>query len=149
MKARNNAIFGIVTMSALLVLYFFLAGVKAVALIMSGDAIALAMGIALVILPIIGVWALVREIMFGYSATKLVDQLEAEGNLPDDLFVVEGGKRPTHENVEAVFPKYQQAAETEPEEWRNWMRLSIVYDAAGDRKRARQATRQAISVEHN
>lgn len=149
MKPRVRAIFGVITMSALLVFYFFLAGVRAIAMLGSGDALAIAMGLALIILPIIGVWALIREIVFGYSATKLVDRLEAEGNLPDDLFVVPGGTRPDRDEVDAVFPKYRDAADQHPEDWRNWMRLSMVYDAAGDRKRARQATRQAISVEHN
>ena len=45
-------------MSALLVLYFGFAGVRAASLLASGTPIAIAMGVALLVLPLIGVWAL-------------------------------------------------------------------------------------------
>ena len=134
-------------MSAALLLYFVFAGVRAVALLASGSAIAVTMGVAMLILPLIGAWALLRELAFGYRATRLADRLEAEGLLPDEPVSVLPSGRPQREDAEAAFPRYKAEAEAAPDAWQSWMRLGIVYDAAGDRKRARAAIRQAISLE--
>lgn len=140
---------GVAIMSACLVLYFVLIGVRAVALLQSGNAIAISMGVALVVLPLIGVWALVREIVFGYTSTKLADELSALGLLPEELVSRTPSGRPIRDEADEAFPSYREAAEREPENWKAWMRLGLVYDAAGDRKRARSAIRQAISLNHD
>lgn len=149
MSARTRAIIGVVIMSALLVLYFVFAGVRAFALFASGTPIAIAMGAALLILPLIGAWALARELLFGMQATALVDQLESEDFLPDDLGEVKASGKPERAAADAAFPRYRDEAEADPENWRSWARLSIAYDACGDRSRARKAIRSAISLERN
>lgn len=136
-------------MSALLILYFFLVGFRAIVLLGTGDAVAMLMGAALIILPLLGCWALVRELRFGYAATRLVDQLDAEDALPRGLSVATPSGKPSRADADAVFPQIKSATEAEPTDWRNWMRLAIIYDASGDRKRARAATREAISLERN
>jgi cytochrome c-type biogenesis protein CcmH/NrfG len=102
------------------------------------------MGVALLVLPIIGVWALVREIQFGRRATLLADRLETEGLMPHDPVPELPSGRPDRSQAEAVFPKYRAEVEANEGSWQAWMRLGIVYDACGDRKRARAAIRQAI-----
>lgn len=149
MSARVRAILGVAIMSAVLVMYFVLVGVRAVALLRSAEPIAVTMGVALIVLPLLGLWALGREILFGYSATRLTDELDAEGLLPEELVAQTPSGRPVREEADAAFPAYREAAEADPESWRAWMRLGIVYDAAGDRKRARRAIRQAIVLKHN
>ena len=42
------------------------------------------------------------------------------------------------------FGDYKQAAESDPDNWRKWFALGLIYDACGDRKRARLAMRKAI-----
>jgi cytochrome c-type biogenesis protein CcmH/NrfG len=138
---------GVAIMSVLLVLYFYFAGIRAFALFASGTAVAIAMGVALLVLPLIGAWALVRELLFGMRSTALVDRLEAEGLLPHDLGEAGPRGRPDRDVADAAFAKYRAAAEADPEDWRNWMRLGIVYDACGDRARARRAIREGISRE--
>jgi hypothetical protein len=105
------------------------------------------MGAALLVLPVIGVWALWRELSFGSRSTALVDRLEAEGQLPDDLGEVGPTGKPDRDAADAAFDRYRTEAEADPESWRSWMRLGIVYDACGDRTRARRAIRTAISLE--
>lgn len=51
------------------------------------------------------------------------------------------------QDADALFPSYREAVEQAPDDWRAWFRLSVVYDAAGDRKRARDAVRTAIRLE--
>ncbi|MGO3148094.1 MAG: hypothetical protein ACTIJ6_10500 [Leucobacter sp.] len=149
MSARTRALIGVCIMSALLVLYFVFAGVRAVALLQSGSAIAITMGVALIALPLLGMWALLREIAFGYRATQLTDQLAAEELLPEELVSETASGRPVRDEADAAFPRYRDAAEADSESWRAWMRLGIMYDAAGDRKRARGAIRQAILLNRN
>lgn len=145
MNARAKAITGVVIISALLVLYFVFAGVRAVALLASGTPVAVVMGVALIVLPLIGVWALGRELLFGLRSTSLVDRLAAEDLLPDDLGEATATGRADREAADAVFDRYREAAEAAPEDWRVWARLGIVYDACGDRRRGRAAMREAIS----
>jgi cytochrome c-type biogenesis protein CcmH/NrfG len=145
MSARTRAIIGVVVMSALLVLYFVFAGVRAVALLVSGTPLAVAMGAALIVLPLIGVWALGRELLFGVRSTALVDELDAENRLPDDLGEATATGRADRASADAVFARYREEAEASPEDWRSWARLGIVYDACGDRSRARAAMREAIA----
>jgi len=146
-SARSRTLAVVIFLSVMLVLYFLLAGYRAVALILSGGAIPILMGVAMLILPLIGVWALVRELQFGRRATRLADRLEAEGRLPEERVSVRPSGRPVQEEADAVFPKYRAEAEAAPREWQAWMRLGIVYDACGDRRRARAAIREAIALD--
>lgn len=149
MSARTRAIIGVLIMSVLLVLYFVFAGVRAFALLGSGTPIAIAMGVALLVLPLIGAWALVRELMFGFRSTAIVDQLDAEGLLPDDLGLAGPTGKADREVADSVFDHYRAETEADPESWRAWARLGLVYDACGDRSRARRAIRSAISLKRN
>jgi cytochrome c-type biogenesis protein CcmH/NrfG len=139
-SARARSVLGVAIMSALLVLYFVFAGIRAVALLASREPIPVIMGAAMLILPLLGVWALVRELQFGRSATRLADRLAAEGRMPEEPVATHPSGRPVREDADA---------EADPESWQAWMRLGIVYDACGDRRRARGAIRQAISLERD
>lgn len=147
MSGRTRAIVGVTIMSAVLVLYFVFVGIRAIALLGSGEIVAIVMGAAMLVLPLIGAWALLREIRFGSSATRLADRLEDEGALPEEPVATHPSGRPERADADAAFPRYRDAVEAAPESWRDWMRLGIVYDACGDRKRARGAIRQAIALE--
>ena len=149
MSLRARSVLGVAVMSVLLVLYFVFAGIRAVALLASQEPIPVIMGAAMLILPLIGVWALVRELQFGRSATRLADRLAAEGRLPEEPVATHPSGRPVREDADAAFPRYRDEAEAEPDSWRAWMRPGIVYDACGDRRRARGAIRQAISLERD
>lgn len=134
-------------MAALLALYIVLVGQRARLLLTSGDGIAVAMGVVLVVLPAIAAWALGRELWFGVRAQQVGRRLEAEGGLPQDEVAVRPSGRVLREDGDAVFPKYRADAEAHPDDWRAWYRLGLAYDAAGDRRRAREAVRTAIRLE--
>ncbi|GAA1846248.1 hypothetical protein [Brevibacterium marinum] len=142
----SKAKIGAIIVSVLLVFYFVLMGQRAWILVREPDLVPRIMGIALFVLPIIGAWTLVVELMFGARSEKLARILASEGGLPvDDLPRTPGG-RIIRESADEAFGQYQSEAEAAPEDWRSWFRLSCAYDACGDRKRARSTMRHAISL---
>lgn len=138
---------GVAVMAALLALYILLIGQRAWLLLMSGDPIGIALGAALMVLPLIAAWALVREVLFGVRAQQLGRRLEREGGLPADEVAVRPSGRIVRADGEAVFPAYRADVEAHPDDWRAWYRLGLAYDGAGDRRRAREAVRTAIRLE--
>ncbi|KQP68965.1 hypothetical protein ASF40_13545 [Microbacterium sp. Leaf288] len=142
-----SARIGVAVMAALLALYIVLVGQRAWLLLVSGDPVGIAMGAALVVLPLIAAWALGRELWFGVRAQQLGKRLEAEDALPQEEVAVRPSGRVMREDGDAVFPAYRAAAEAHPDDWRAWYRLGLAYDAAGDRRRAREAVRAAIRLE--
>ena len=134
-------------MAVLLALYIALVAQRAWLLLVSGDAVGVAMGAALVVLPIIAVWAVGRELWFGVRAQRLGKRLEAEGALPDDEVAVRPSGRAVRADADAVFPLYRADVEARPDDWRAWYRLGVAYDASGDRRRARDAVRRSIRLE--
>ena len=141
---------GVAIMAIVFALYIWLLGGRAVALIGAGinteQPIAIVMGAAMIVFPLLGLWALARELWFGWRGDRLARQLGEEGLLPDEEVSLRPSGGVVRADADALFPAYQQAVEAEPDSWRAWFRLGIVYDAAGDRKRARAATRQAIRL---
>jgi len=138
---------GVIVMAVLLGLYLAFAVQYGIVLITTGEPVAIAMGVALLILPFIGGWVLVRELVFVRNGQRLLRTLTAEGGLPvDDLPRMPSG-RIVPEAADAEFPQYKEAVEAEPESWRAWLRLGLAYDASGDRGRARWATREAIRLQ--
>ena len=142
-----SARIGVAVMAVLLALYIVLVAQRAWLLLTSGQPVAIAMGVGLVVLPILAAWALGRELWFGVRAQGLGRRLESEGGLPDEAVAVRPSGRVLREDADAVFPAYRADVEARPEDWRSWYRLGLAYDAAGDRRRARAAVRQAIRLE--
>jgi hypothetical protein len=142
-----SARIGVAITAALLLLYIVLVGQRAYLLLTSGDPVGIAMGVALVVLPLVAVWALGRELWFGWRAEQLGKRLEQEGGLPDEQIDVHPSGRPVREQADVLFPAYRAQAEEHPDDWRSWFRLGIAYDGSGDRRRAREAVRKAIALE--
>ncbi|KTS07856.1 hypothetical protein [Microbacterium testaceum] len=134
-------------MTVLLLLYVFLAGQRAIVLLASGEPIGVMMGVALIVLPLLALWAIGRELWFGVRAQRLGERLDAEGGLPDEDLPVRPSGRIEREDGDALFPRYRADVEAHPDDWRARYRLGLAYDAAGDRRRAREAIRTAIRLE--
>ncbi|MCQ9165613.1 hypothetical protein [Arthrobacter sp. STN4] len=105
-----------------------------------------AMGAGYFLIPLVAAWALIKEVLFGARTEKLANILEAEGGLPVDNLPRTPGGRIVRAAADAEFEKYRLEAEAAPGDWRSWFRLSCAYDAAGDRKRARKAMRDAVTL---
>lgn len=142
----RTTILGVITISLLLALYLVFAGYRAIVLLTSAAPIGVVMGVALLVLPLIGLWALWREIRFGLTSARLLKRLEAEGLAPNDEVELLPSGRVDRDAADALFPKYQAEAEANPSSWQSWLRLGLIYDACGDRRRARGAVNQAIKL---
>ncbi len=133
--------------AGLLLIYLVFAVRYGVLLVGTGTPVGIGMGLALLLLPLIAAWALVVELRFAMRAERLGARLEAEGGLPTEQLPLRPSGRIEPAAAAEVFPVYQAATEAAPEDWRTWFRLGLAYDAAGDRRRARWATRQAIRLD--
>ncbi len=137
---------GVAVMAVLMVLYLALAGQIAILLLISGEPVGVVFGVALLVLPLLGVWALVRELSFGVRSARLVRILDGEGGLPVADLPTRASGRPLRDAADAAFPASQPEVEQDPASWRAWFRLGLAYDASGDRRRARGAIRRAIAL---
>ncbi|WP_374178896.1 hypothetical protein [Leifsonia sp. WHRI 6310E] len=142
MKNRIAAI----VMAIILLVYLVLVFQRSIMLIATGEPVGVAMGVALVLLPIIAAWAIGRELLFGAQTEKLVRILDAEGGLPVEDLPHRASGRPLRDAADAEFPTYKAEVEAAPESWRAWFRLGLAYDASGDRRRAREALRRSIRL---
>jgi len=136
----------VVLMAALLVLYLVFALRYGLLLIGIGQPVAIGLGVGLFVLPLLAIWALIAELLFAVRAERLGVRLDIEGGLPTDELPLLPSGRIDRAAAAEVFPAYKAATEAAPEDWRTWYRLALAYDAAGDRRRARWATRQAIRL---
>jgi hypothetical protein len=133
--------------AVLLVLYLVLVAQHGLVLIGTGVVVGQIEGVALIILPIIGAWALISELVFGMRAQRLLRLMEERNALPVDDLPHRPSGRPERAAADLEFPRYQAEVEAAPEDWTRWYRLALAYDASGDRRRARWATRRAIRLE--
>ncbi len=126
--------------------YGVLIGAKGVALLASGSAVGVVLGVALLVLPLLGIYVVWREIDFGRRTAALAAALEREGGLPVDDLPRRPSGRVDRAAATDLFEQRKAEAEAAPEDWRSWYRLALAYDAAGDRTRARAAARHAVTL---
>jgi hypothetical protein len=118
------------TVVALLVLalayYVFVIGDRAVALLRDDRLAFRGLGVALVLLALVGVALVAAEMRFGAGAARLAREA---GDV----------ERPAFDDAKA-------AVEAAPEDWRAWYVLALAYDAERDTRRGRAAMRRAIAL---
>jgi len=129
-----------------MVFYAGFVGFRGVGLVRSGSTVAVVFGLALLVLPLLGLLLVWREIEFGRRTAALAAELDAEGGLPVDDLPRRPSGRVDRTAADAWFEPLREQAEARPDDWRAWFRLALAYDAAGDRGRARAAARHAIDL---
>ncbi|WP_199423800.1 hypothetical protein [Actinotalea solisilvae] len=143
----RRSLLGAVLMTALLGVFMVAVAWRGVALVRTGEPVAIALGAAVLVLPLLGAWLLVREWRLAAAVQRMADRLAAEGRLPvDDLPRTPGG-RVVREAADAAFAGFRAETERDPDDWAAWFRLGFAYDAAGDRRRAREALRRAAALD--
>lgn len=131
-----------------LLMYAVFLGRIAVLLIASGSAAAIGMGLALLIMPFLGVWAMVATLRDGFAHQRL-SRLIAEDGMELDAGALP--RRPSgrieREAADALFHTVRAELDADPDNWRRWYRLARAYEFAGDRRRAREAMKTAVELQ--
>jgi len=140
--ARRTAL----VLAGVLVVYLVLVGWRGVLLVRTGDPVAVALGLAVLVLPVVAAVVVARELRFGVATQRMARELEADGGLPVDDLPRRPSGRVVREAADATFAGRRAEVEAAPEDWRAWYRLAVAYDDAGDRRRAREAMRYAVRL---
>lgn len=135
-------------MCVAMVAYLVMLGRVAVAMIGSGRAAAAGLGLALLILPVIGLWAMIATLRAGFAYQRLA-RLIAEDGLDIDASALprRASGRIQRDATDALFAAVRTELEDDADDWRRWYRLARAYDYAGDRRRAREAMKTALQLE--
>jgi cytochrome c-type biogenesis protein CcmH/NrfG len=142
----NSARLVVGLLVAVLLVYFALLGHRGWVLLTSGEPLLVALGAGVLVLPLVGAVLVAAELRFGLATQRLGEQLAAEGGLPADDLPRRPSGRVDRDAADDVFARRRAEAEAAPDDWRSWYRLGIAYDDAGDRRRARDAMRRAITL---
>ena len=121
---------------------------RGIILLQEPSLIAIAMGLAILVLPLVALWALFAELQFGLKAQRLSRRLIALDIPGLDLDLRASG-RATKDSANKELERIQDAVTKDPENWSLWFQLGEAHDAAGERKNARAAIRQAILLANN
>ncbi|KJK37883.1 membrane protein [Streptomyces variegatus] len=132
--------------AAVLVVYFVLVGSRGVLLIEAGTPLTVTFGVAVLILPVIGLWFLWKNTQFARKAGRLAAELDAEGGLPVDELRRTPSGRIDRDSADEIFAKRKAETEDAPDDWRTWFRLAVAYHDARDTPRARKAMQRAIAL---
>jgi len=136
----------VVVLLAVLAFYVLLVTAKGIDLIRTGGVVPVLLGIGLITSAALAAGLAWREVQFGRRTAVLGSVLADEGGLPTDELPRRPSGRVDREAADAVFAQRRAETEAEPDSWRAWYRLALAYDDAGDRTRARQAARHALSL---
>ena len=131
---------------ALLTLYLAHIAQQGFVMLASGSVAGIVLGAGMILLPILGAWALVREVLFGARIQRMARELAASNELVEDNLPRTPSGRVDRGAAAAEFESFAEAVEQEPNNWKAWFNLSCMYDAGGERKRARAAMRNAWAL---
>jgi hypothetical protein len=138
----------IAVMVLILGFYFFLLGQRGVTLIQNGGVASIALGIGVILLPIVGLWIVWATLKAGLDHQRLASRIREEGL---ELDVDDLPRRPSgrieRDAADELFQQVKAEWEKDPDNWRNSYRLARAYDYAGDRGRARETMKRAVALE--
>lgn len=135
-----------VLVTLLLAIFLYAAGTRIVAMVRTGEPIIIAIACAVSLVLVAILWGIYKEWSMAFTVQKMGALLEAEGALPVDDLPRSPGGRIDHEVASEQFEALRLATEQDLDNWKPWYNLAFGYDAAGDRKRAREALRTAARL---
>jgi len=131
-----------------LIVYFVLLGRIATELMFSGSTAAIGLGLALMILPLIGVWVMVSTLRAGLTHQRLARLIHDAGmELDVSALPRMPSGRIRRDAADELFRSVRGEVERDPDDWRRWYRLARAYDYAGDRPRARETMSKAVEMQ--
>lgn len=140
---KPKVLAGLITVA--LIGYFLLMARQAFVFISQGGLL-VPLGLAILVLPLLGVYVVVREWQFGRRTQALATELGRRGELPEDDLPKRASGRPQRDAADARFAERAQEVHETPKDPGAWFRLAVAYDDAGDRRRARASMRKAVAL---
>lgn len=141
----------VVTIGAIILalgVYLVLLGQRGIALIQDGGPAPVVLGVAVLVLPLLGAWMIFSTVRSGFQHQHLVSRARDAGR---DLDVSDLPKMPSgrvqRAAADELFAQVQAEWEADPDGWLTTYRLARAYDYAGDRSRARETMRRAVALE--
>lgn len=131
-----------------LAVYLVLMAQRAFVMITTGVPLLVVLGLAILVLPVLGAVLVFDQLRFGTQTEHLARRLDEHGQLPDTshLPTLPSG-RVQRAAADEWFEAKQAELESAQQDWRAWFALAQAYDLAGDRNRGRKAMRKAIEME--
>ena len=131
-----------------LLTYLAMLGRIAVLLILSGSVPSVGLGLAVLIMPFLGVWAMIATLRDGFAHQRLARLIADDGM---ELDVSALPRRPSgrfeRDAADALFHTVRAELDADPDNWQRWYRLGRAYEYAGDRRRAREALKTAVRLQ--
>ena len=124
-------------MTLLLAVYMAFSVSRGLVLISSNNGPAQILGVAVILIPVLGSYLVFREIRFGFATARVAKEIDPE-LLPM--------KVATDEENEAYLKAAVESAKAAPESWTAWYQVALGYHVTGDRKGARESMRHAIGL---
>lgn len=142
---KNPAVVTALSTLAILLLYFALIA-NQVTVLLAGDGASRAIGVLLLVLPMLGMGFVVRGWRLGNATQRMAAALRGEGRLP----VHDGDTGPdgrlTEDAADAVFEVARRGVEDRPDDWRAWFHVAYAYAAVRDGRMARKALTHAARL---
>lgn len=136
-------------MAVLLIVYLGFTLVYAGILVRDPSFLVRSMGYALAVLPFLGAWGLVVELLFARRSSRLTEKLRDQGMLPELEVPLLADRDSQREAALEEFDRVKFEAQNNPDSWEAWLRLGLLYHQCGDKRRARRAVRRAILLERS
>ncbi|GED98195.1 hypothetical protein [Gordonia crocea] len=129
-----------------LIMYMAILGWRGVQLIAAGTPVGVGVGLGVLILPVLGAWMIYSTLSAGLWHQRLGAAADALGR---DLDVSSLPRRPSgrleRAAADELFEQVRAEWEADPDDWCNTYRIARAYDYAGDRTRAREMMKAAIT----
>jgi len=143
---RRPAFLAAAATCAIVALYFALVAGRALVFIKEDDAVARALGVALLVMPALGAWWLAHEWRTGTTVQRMADDLERQDRLPIHDGETDEQGRLTESAQVAVFEVARRNVDARPDDWAAWFHVAYAYEASGDRSMARKSLRHASDL---
>jgi hypothetical protein len=131
---------------SLLAVYLLVLSKWAFGMMAIGSWLGVVLGGLVFAFPLLGAYAIYRELRFGLKVEAMGRELDSANEWPMFQLELRPSGRPTRESADENFKIVAKHAEANPDDWKSAFALSLAYDACGDRPRARKAMAEAMAL---
>ena len=124
-------------LSGILAVYLVFAAWRGFDLLLVDDPAVRALGVSVLVLPLLGVILVVREIKFGKLSYEMGQEI-SEHLLPKKDF--------TEEDKRNFLDQAIERTKNGMDNWANWYSVALAYDVLNERKLAREAMQHSVQL---